>query len=69
MKCHEYFDCQKKKCPALTDDSRPCWERDDTLCNNPCLGMITDNEQDNPAAFKAMVCKLCIYFKYTNPKA
>lgn len=58
MKCYEYFDCKLTDCPMFQDDSRPCWEQDNTLCNNPCKEVMVRHGEKRIEA-----CKVCCYYR------
>jgi len=55
--CYEYFNCKKYDCPVFSDNSVPCWERDDTLCNNPCKEIAAKHGGQKNA------CEYCLYYK------
>ena len=54
VRCWEIMDCEREDCPAYNNGQIPCWYVDGTLCDETCIGRVSE---------KLELCKGCSVYK------
>jgi PAS domain S-box-containing protein len=54
VRCWEIMDCEREDCPAYNNGQIPCWHVDGTLCDETCIGRVSE---------KLELCKDCSVYK------